>query len=126
MKETMKNNLTWFEINVGDLERAKIFYENIFGSEFTFINMPDSPMYLFNTDNSKGEIGGALVKASDNEPCDKGTVIYFGSQDVSIEASKVEQAGGKLLFPKTSIGDFGFIAHFIDTEGNRIGLHSEK
>lgn len=122
----MKNNLTWFEINVKDLERAKQFYEAIFGSEFTFFDMPEAPMYAFNADHSKGEIGGALVKANDNEPCDKGTVIYFSSQDVSIEAAKVESAGGKLLFPKTSIGDFGFIAHFIDTEGNRIGLHSEK
>lgn len=122
----MKNNLTWFEINTSNLERAKAFYQAVFGSEFTFIDMPGAPMYMFNADQSKGEVGGALVKASDNEPSEKGTVIYFGSQDVTIEASKVEKAGGKLLFPKTSIGDFGFIAHFIDTEGNRIGLHSEK
>lgn len=122
----MKNNLTWFEINVTDLERAKSFYESILGAEFTFVDMPEAPMYMFNADQSKGEVGGALVKASDNEPSEKGTVIYFGSHDVAIEASKVEQAGGKLLFPKTSIGEFGFIAHFIDTEGNRIGLHSEK
>jgi predicted enzyme related to lactoylglutathione lyase len=122
----MKNNLTWFEINVTDLDRAKAFYQTIFGSEFTFYDMVDAPMYMFNADQSKGEIGGALVKASDNGPSDKGTVIYFSSQDVSLEAARVEQAGGKLLFPKTSIGDFGFIAHFIDTEGNRIGLHSLK
>jgi len=122
----MKNNLTWFEINVSNLERAKAFYAAVLGAEFTFVDMPDAPMYMFNSDQSKEEIGGALVKTSDNQPSDKGTVIYFGSQDVAIEAAKVEQAGGKLLFPKISIGDFGFIAHFIDTEGNRIGLHSEK
>ena len=122
----MKNNLTWFEINVTNLDRAKAFYQTVLGAEFTFIDMPDAPMHMFNTDPSKGEIGGALVKANDNEPCDKGTVIYFSSKDVSIEAAKVDKAGGKLLFPKTSIGDFGFIAHFIDTEGNRIGLHSAE
>jgi uncharacterized protein len=122
----MNNNLTWFEINVKDLERAKTFYETVFGAEFTFFDMPGSPMYAFNADQSKGEIGGALVKANDNEPSDKGTVVYFSSQDVAIEAARVEPAGGKLLFPKISIGDFGFIAHFIDSEGNRIGLHSDK
>ncbi|MFM8744236.1 MAG: VOC family protein [Cytophagales bacterium] len=122
----MKNKLTWFEINVSDLERAKLFYQSVFGAEFTFVDMPDAPMYMFKADMANGEVGGALVKASDNSPNDKGTVIYFGSQDVTVEAAKIEPAGGKLLFPKTSIGDFGFIAHFIDTEGNRIGLHSEK
>jgi hypothetical protein len=122
----MKNNITWFEITVTDLERAKKFYEQLFGSEFTFIDMPNSPMYAFNADHSKGEIGGALVKASDNKPTSEGTVIYFSSEDVAIEASKVEQIGGKLLFAKTSIGDFGYISHFLDSEGNRLGLHSNK
>lgn len=122
----MKNKLTWFEINVTDLERAKTFYQTVLGSKFTFVDMPEAPMYMFNADQESGEVGGALVKTNDNAPSNSGTVIYFGSQDVAIEATKVEPAGGKLLFPKTSIGDFGFIAHFIDTEGNRIGLHSEK
>lgn len=63
---------------------------------------------------------------ADNEPSEKGTILYFNSLDVTIEAKKIEPAGGKLLFPKTSIGNFGFIAHFIDTEGNRIGLYSER
>lgn len=120
----MKNKLTWFEINVVDLERAKTFYESVFGAEFTFYDMPGSPMYAFNADHSLGEIGGALVKASDNEPSEKGSVVYFSCEDVSIEAARVEPAGGKLLFPKMSIGDFGYIVHFIDSEGNRIGLHS--
>ena len=83
-------------------------------------------MYMFNIDQSTGEAGGALVKAIDNGPTDKGTIIYFSSQDVSIEAARIERAGGKLLFPKTNIGDFGFIVHFIDSEGNRIGLHSQE
>jgi uncharacterized protein len=122
----MNNKLTWFEINVTDLERAKKFYQTVLGSEFTFFDMPDAPMYAFNADHTKGEIGGALVKASDNEPASKGTVVYFSSEDVTTEASRVEAAGGKLLFPKTSIGDFGFIAHFLDTEGNRIGLHANQ
>lgn len=122
----MKNNLTWFEIYVNDLERAKKFYETILNVSFTFIDMPDAPMYMFNVDNEKGEVGGALVKMNDNEPSSNGTIVYFSSEDVSIEAAKVEGAGGKLLFPKMSIGEFGFIVQFIDSEGNRVGLHSEK
>ena len=122
----MKNNLTWFEINVTDLERAKQFYEKVLRSNFTFVDMPGSPMYMFDADAEKGEIGGALVKTNDNGPHDMGTVIYFSCDDVAVESAKVEPAGGKLLIPKMSIGDFGFIAQFIDSEGNRIGLHSNQ
>ena len=53
-------------------------------------------------------------------------MIYFSSKDVNIEAKRVEKAGGKLIVQKKSLGKYGFIAHFIDTEGNKIGIHSNK
>ena len=44
--------------------------------------------------------------------------------DLSVALSKVEMAGGKIVLPKTSIGHNGFMAHIVDTEGNKVGLHS--
>lgn len=120
----MKNPVIWFEIASVDLERAKAFYAKVFNWKFDFIDFPDSPMYLFKGDPEAIGASGAIVHAKENTPSADGTIIYFGCEDVSNEANRVNEAGGKLLFPKVSIGEFGFIAQFIDTEGNRIGLHS--
>jgi len=49
-----------------------------------------------------------------------------GGEDLSIALSKVESAGGKILLPKTAIGPNGFMAHILDTEGNKVALHSMK
>ncbi|MBK7232668.1 MAG: VOC family protein [Saprospiraceae bacterium] len=122
----MNNPVTWFEIGCVDLERAKSFYAEVFEASFEYVPMPDAPMYMFA--GSPESIGamGALVKSENNSPSADGTIVYFGSEDVAVEAGRVDAAGGKLLFPKTSIGEFGFIAQFMDTEGNRIGLHSNQ
>lgn len=120
----MSNPVIWFEIAATDLERAKSFYQEVFNVELQFMDMPDAPMYMFNNDPEGQGAGGALVKSKDNTPSADGSIIYFYCQDVAIEAGRVEAAGGTLLFPKMSLGEFGFMAQFIDTEGNRIGLHS--
>jgi len=69
-------------------------------------------------------IGGALVKSEGYAPSHAGTVIYFAVADIAAMLAKVTAAGGKMLIPKTDIGQYGFFAHFEDTEGNRVGLHS--
>jgi uncharacterized protein len=120
----MKNSLTWYEIPTQDLERAKNFYAQIFSAEFEYVPMPDAPMYMFNVNQEAGQIGGALVHTTDNVPSKTGTIVYFSCEDVAHEAQKVEQAGGQVVVPKTSLGEFGFMAIFIDSEGNRVGLHS--
>jgi hypothetical protein len=122
----MNNPVNWFEIATTDLERAKTFYANVFKREFQLIEMPDSKMYMFAGDpNGSGSLG-ALVSSEQNNPSSDGTIVYFECEDCGIESGRVESAGGKLVFPKMSIGDFGFIAQCIDTEGNRIGFHSHK
>ncbi|NND31964.1 MAG: VOC family protein [Saprospiraceae bacterium] len=121
----MNNPVQWFEIATTDLERAKDFYAKVFNLQFQFIDMPDSKMYMF---GEPGKVGsaGCLVQSSGSKPSPDGTVIYFSCEDVATEAGHIEEAGGKLLVPKTDIGEFGFFAQFIDTEGNRMGLHSNK
>lgn len=120
----MKNPVTWFEIAATDLERAKNFYAEVFRVHLEFIDFPGAPMYMMGSGAHDPGAGGALVKSENNTPSNNGTIIYFTCDDVAVEASRVGPAGGTLLFPKESIGEFGFIAQFIDTEGNRIGLHS--
>lgn len=121
----MKNRVQWFDIVTKDIERAKEFYTKVFNLVFQFIETPDSKMYMFG-DSTKVGSAGCLVQSTTNTPSTEGTILYFSCEDVTNEVSRVEKAGGKLLVSKTSIGEFGFIAQLIDTEGNRIGLHSDK
>jgi predicted enzyme related to lactoylglutathione lyase len=122
----MSNPVSWFEIGVTDLERAKKFYTEVFQIPMQFIDMPDAPMYMMGDGGESIGSGGALVLSKDNTPSTDGTIVYFTCEDVAVEGGRVEAAGGQLLFPKLSIGEFGFISQFIDTEGNRIGLHSNQ
>ena len=122
----MNNPVNWFEIATSNLERAKDFYAAVFKRPFQLVEMPGAKMYMFAGESSGNGALGALVQSEENKPSADGTIIYFECEDVANETGRVEQAGGKLLFPKMSIGEFGFIAQCIDTEGNRIGFHSEK
>lgn len=121
----MYNPVQWLEIATNDLERAKAFYHKVFNLEFQFVEMPDSKMYMFGESEKIGS-GGCLISSSENKPSTEGTVVYFSSEDLSVELARVEDAGGKVLIPKTDIGEFGHFAQIIDSEGNKIGLHSMK
>ena len=121
----MNNPIQWCEIATTDLERAKNFYSKVFNMDFQLIDMPDSRMYMFGAPDAMGS-SGCLVESPNNKPSADGTIIYFACKDVAVEAGKVEELGGKLIIPKTDIGEFGFFAHIMDTEGNRIGLHSQN
>jgi len=122
----MKNAINWFEIPVTDFERAKKFYETLFGAEIMEMPFPGGRYGMLPTDMQNG-VGGGLAQGEGFVPSDKGTIVYLnGGDDLSIPLSKIENAGGKIIIPKTSIGENGFMAHFIDTEGNRVALHSMK
>ena len=59
-------------------------------------------------------------------PSREGSLVYIHVDDVQAAIERVEKAGGTILMPRTGIGEYGFIAHFEDSEGNRVALHSEK
>ena len=125
--KTKENNINWFEISVKNLNNAKKFYETIFGIEMNAQNMMGMEHAFFPSDHSSGKVSGALVQSTMHKPSSDGVKIYLnGNPDLANVLDKVEQAGGKLVMPKTKIGDFGHIAFFTDTEGNTIGLHSEN
>lgn len=123
----MKNAISWFEIGTTDLERATKFYETIFGVTLNPLDMDNIKMRMFPIDDMMG-VGGALVFSGGfHKPsATDGPLIYLnGNPDVQRVLDKVEAAGGKIMVPKTEISpDYGYMAVFIDTEGNRIGLHS--
>lgn len=123
----MTNAINWFEIPVTDFTRAKKFYETILNAEITEMPFPNGKYGMLPADMMNGGVGGGLAQGEGFEPSDKGTVVYLnGGEDLNISLGKVEEAGGKIVMPKTSIGENGFMAHFIDTEGNRVALHSMK
>lgn len=123
----MKNSINWFEIPVTDFARAKKFYEVLFNAEVMEMPFPDGQYGMLPADMQAGGVGGGIVKMQGFEPSDKGTIVYLnGGEDLSVPLSKVEAAGGTIILPKTSIGENGFMAHFIDTEGNRVAFHSMK
>lgn len=124
----MKNAISWFEIPAIDLARATTFYETIFGVSLIVMDMPNIRMRMFPLDDMMTQVGGAVVDSGGfHKPSvTEGPLIYLnGNPDVQIILDKVEAAGGKILVPKTAISpEYGFMAVIIDTEGNRIGLHS--
>jgi predicted enzyme related to lactoylglutathione lyase len=120
------NPVNWFEIAVNDLERAKNFYTKVFNCQFQPMEMPGMKMYMFEGGPEHPGAAGSLIQTEQAKPSTVGTTIYFWCEDLANEISRIEGAGGQLIMPMTSIGEFGFIAMFIDTEGNKIGLHSTK
>ena len=128
----VNNPVVWFEIYVRDMPRAKAFYETVLKRELTPLApaTEDGPagmeMWAFPMEMNVAGAGGALVKMDGAPSGGGGTMVYFSCDDCAAEASRVEQAGGKLHRGKVAIGQYGFMAHGVDTEGNLFGLHSMK
>ncbi len=121
----MKNAITWFEIPVKNFERAMKFYNAIIDGEMVDSPMPGMKYGMFPYDDAAGGVGGGIVEMEGYTPSSDGAVIYLnGGEDLAGQLARVEPAGGKVIQPKTNIGENGFMALFLDTEGNRIALHS--
>jgi uncharacterized protein len=118
------NPAIWFEIYVQDMGRAKAFYESVFQCKLERLNSPDLEMWSFPMDKDKAGAGGALIKVEGVASGFTGTLVYFGCEDCAVEAARAREFGGRIHRDKISIGEYGFIALVIDTEGNMIGLQS--
>lgn len=122
----MAHAINWFEIPAADFERAKKFYEAVLEISMT-LPFPDMKYAMFPADMQNNEIGGGLVEEQGYVPADKGALVYLnGGEDLDVPLSRVEAAGGKIVMSKKSIGPNGFMAMFLDTEGNRVAFHSMK
>ena len=119
----MSHPVAWFEIPAADIARARRFYEAIFGFEMRPLEVGELRMALFPS-------RGALCKhPSFYKPsADAGPLVYLSAEpDLAVVLGRVEGAGGRVVIAKRQISpDYGHMAVFVDTEGNRIALHSTK
>jgi predicted enzyme related to lactoylglutathione lyase len=127
----MKHNMVgWFEIPVTNMDRAKKFYETVFKVNISIHDMGGLVMGWFPNAEDEISLGasGSLVMHKDfYKPSKDGILIYFSSEDVNNELNIIEKLGGTVLHKKTLISEeIGYMAVFIDSEGNRIALHSKK
>lgn len=123
------NALNWFEIPVLDFNRAKKFYETIFDYQMPENQMGPARMGFLLFDFQNGKVGGAIVHYPEfYTPQSNGTLVYLNCEpDLQPVLDKVETAGGKIIQVKTEISaeqKLGFSALILDTEGNRVALHS--
>ncbi len=117
------NRVVHFEVPAGDLDRAKKFYSNVFG--WQIMDMPEMSYVIVTTTDSDekgpknpGAINGGMMKRGSI----KNPVITIEVPDIDSQLKKIEEAGGKVVAPKIAVGDMGFSAYIMDTEGNVMGL----
>ncbi len=122
----LQNPVAWFEIPVKNLERAVAFYQEILGCELSVQDFGGLKMGWFPMTTNAPGTSGSLVQHESYVPSYQGSMIYFSVDDINLTLEKIEQNGGKILNPKNSIGEFGYVAHFEDSEGNRVALHSDR
>jgi predicted enzyme related to lactoylglutathione lyase len=121
------NSLNWFEISVKDISRAKKFYESILGLKMPEMEMMGMKMAFFPMEPNSGKANGGLCQSKMHKPSKSGAKVYLNANpDLNAILKKVVKAGGEIQMPKTSLGPNGFMAFIVDTEGNSIGLHSNK
>lgn len=125
MAEKM-NPVNWFEIPVTDMQRAVEFYQTVFGYTLSLNDMGTFQMAWFPMGESLPGSTGSLVRGEAYTPSHAGSLVYFSVEDIDGTLTKAANSGGRILGRKTSIGEYGFVAHFEDSEGNRVALHSIK
>lgn len=120
------NPVNWFEIPTSDIERARAFYEHVLGVQLALHDLGQLKMAWFPMQQNAPGAAGSLVQAESYQPSHQGSLVYFSVEDIGAALARVEQKGGKVLGGKKSIGEYGFVAHFEDSEGNRVALHSTR
>lgn len=120
------NAVGWFEIYVQYMKWAKPFYEAVFLRALEKLDSPGREMWVFPMLMNRMGAAGSLVQMAGVPSGGNSTLVYFSCEDCAVEAARVINAGGRIQREKVSIGQYGFIALCLDTEGNLFGLHSQK
>lgn len=121
------NALNWFEVPVADIHRAKKFYEAVFATQLEDVTeMMGMYMSFFPADQAK--VGGSLVQSEHSKPSMEGCSVYLNANpSLNAVVGRIEGAGGQVIMPPTLISEeIGYMAMFIDCEGNRMALHANK
>ena len=121
----MQNTIHWVEIPTENIERAVAFYNQLLSIEMKVMEAMGMKTAFF-PHTSENQSGGCLMQGPIYTPSTQGTIIYLSTkEDLQSSLNKIEGIGGKVALQKTALGPNGFMAHIIDTEGNKIGLHSK-
>ncbi len=118
------NPVHYFEIPVTDMARAMSFYARVLLVDFERTEIDGHPMALFPYHEDMPGVTGALAQGESYHPGRQGVRIYFTVADIDATLRRAVEAGGQVLYPKTSIGEHGFVAEFEDSEGNCIAIRS--
>jgi predicted enzyme related to lactoylglutathione lyase len=120
----MENLVNFIDIPATDFSRAVSFYKAILGLEINETDMFGTKMGFFPTDGTN--VSGAIVQGEDYKPSTSGVIIYLnGGSDLQVVLDKVTSNNGQVIVPKTHISpEVGYIGMFIDTEGNKMAVHS--
>ena len=117
------NPVNWFEIPVANMARAKKFYEDVLAIEIVESEMGPNKMGWFPMEMGKTGAPGTLIQGDGYKPSHEGSLVYLHVDKIDPTLDAINDAGGKTLMPRLDIGQYGFVAHFEDTEGNRVALH---
>jgi uncharacterized protein len=122
----MKNIVSIVEIPTSNFSRAVTFYQKILDITIEAVDMEGIQMGLFPSNDQSVSV--SIIRGDDYKPSTDGALVYFNAgNDLQSTLERVEQQGGKIVVPKTEISpDIGFFAMFLDTEGNKLGLHSKN
>jgi len=120
------NVAVWFEIPAANFERAVGFYEKVFDTRLIKDKFGPADLAVFPYEQPA--MSGCVIKGEGYVPARDGAVVYLGSRvDLDVPLGKVVAAGGRVATPKTALPEgMGYFAHFVDSEGNRVGLHSNE
>lgn len=118
-----QNQVVWLDIPCVDLDRAIRFYSAVLGCQ---VHRHDGPGISLGVLPHEGKaVGGCLVISKDNRPADHGILVYLNCDGRLDDAeAAVVPHGGKVLIPAHSIAPHGRRALILDSEGNRVALHS--
>jgi len=120
----MQNVINWFEIPSSDFRRAVAFYKAVLGLDIKETEMFGTKMGFFPSDGTN--VSGAIVQGEDYKPSMEGVVAYLnGGKDLQTILDRVAGNKGTVIVPKTQISpEMGYFGMFIDSEGNKMALHS--
>jgi len=120
----LKDFASWFEIPALNFEKAVAFYDHIYDIKMERIVSATHSMAIF---PANGGVGGAVVSGPGSVPGQAGPLVYLnGGNDLEVVLSRVPDAGGRIIMPKTLIDkESGYFAIFIDSEGNKLAIHSK-
>ena len=126
--EKNANALNWFEIPAADINRAKTFYETIFNTQMQDMgDMMGMKSVAFPADMST-KVSGSITQSANHTPSQDGAVVYLNANpSIQTVLDRIDTAGGKVVMPRTEISpEIGVMAFFIDSEGNKVGLHAQN